>query len=167
MVKRNHTGSRTRSSQSFGEDCKAAAQEGPDGAPRERIFPLMLARATRLCSLVSSGGRRSVNGGDAESTTRNQGWIWVPISSRMAAHMKTTIEIASPLLKEAKAVARSEGTTVRALIERGLKLVLSERRRGRPFKLRDASVAGSGLHPDAIGRSWDDLRARSYEGRGG
>ena len=83
----------------------------------------------------------------------------------MGAHMKTTLEIANPLLRQAKAIARAEGTTVRALVERGLHLALTERRSKRAFKLRDASFKGKGLHPDAPA-SWDEMLSRIYEGRG-
>jgi hypothetical protein len=84
----------------------------------------------------------------------------------MGARMKTTLDIADPLFKAAKARARAEGTTLRALVERGLRQVLAGRGK-RPFRLRDASVDGKGFHPDAAGRSWAQLRAASYEGHGG
>ena len=81
--------------------------------------------------------------------------------------MKTTLDIADPLLKEAKALAREENLTIRELVERGLKLALAERRTVARFKLRDASVSGHGLRPQAAGLSWDQLRALTYEGHGG
>ena len=85
----------------------------------------------------------------------------------MVTHMKTTLDIADPLLAEAKALARKEKITVRALVERGLKLALAEHKGQRRFKLRDASVTGKGLRPDAADLSWDQLRALAYEGHGG
>jgi hypothetical protein len=80
--------------------------------------------------------------------------------------MKTTLDIADPLFREAKAVARRDGTTIRAIVERGLQLALSERRDRKPFRLRDASVGGKGLHPAAGRLTPAQLIDMGYEGRG-
>jgi len=81
--------------------------------------------------------------------------------------MKTTIDIADPLLDEARKLAAREGTTLRALVERGLRHVLSGgKRTRRPFKLRDASVKGGGwLRPEFRDAGWDKLRDLIYEDR--
>jgi Bacterial antitoxin of type II TA system, VapB len=82
--------------------------------------------------------------------------------------MKTTLEIADPLLEEAKRIAATEGETLRSLVEQGLRAVLAERKRKRkPFKLRDASFKGTGVTPEFQGAGWDKLREAIYEGRGG
>lgn len=84
----------------------------------------------------------------------------------MVTHMKTTIEIADSLLREAKDAAKREGTTVRALVEAGLRAVLKSRRSRGRFALRDASFGGQGLQPEFRGERWEDLRDAVYEGRG-
>lgn len=82
--------------------------------------------------------------------------------------MKTTVEIADPLLEEAKRVAARDSTTVRELVEAGLRAVLKERRAPRDgFVLRDARVGGNGLQREFQGASWDRIRDAAYEGRGG
>jgi hypothetical protein len=43
--------------------------------------------------------------------------------------MKTTDEISDSLLEEARKVAAREGTTLKVLIEQGLRKVVAERRR--------------------------------------
>lgn len=81
--------------------------------------------------------------------------------------MKTTVEIPDALLEEARKLAAREGTTVRALIEQGLRRVLRDRKRGGAFRLRKASFKGEGLQPEAAGASWEQIRDTIYAGRGG
>jgi succinylarginine dihydrolase len=84
----------------------------------------------------------------------------------MVTHMKTTIEIADPLLDAAKKVAAREGTTLKALVELGLRQVLASRRRDAAFRLRKASFRGSGLQPAAQDLTWEQMREMAYADRG-
>lgn len=84
--------------------------------------------------------------------------------------MKTTLDLSAPLLEEAKAVAARERTTLRELVEDGLRAVLARKRSGQPFRLQDASFKGGrGLHPQFAARGgWARLREAAYDdGRGG
>jgi len=89
-----------------------------------------------------------------------------PAAHDMVSHMKTTIDIADPILIEAKRVAVEDGTTLRELVERGLEAVLRGRRENRRRRLRDASFAGQGVQPGVSEGDWDEFRERLYEGRG-
>lgn len=85
----------------------------------------------------------------------------------MGSHMKTTLDIADPLLLEAKRAAQREGTTLKALVERGLRQVLAEpSAHAAPFRLRPASFRGQGLQPGLEGTAWERVRALAYEGHG-
>jgi len=79
--------------------------------------------------------------------------------------MKTIIEIPNSLLEKAKKVASREGTTVRALVEAGLRRVLSDRKKAGRFKLRKASFRGNGLQPGVADASWERITEMAYEGR--
>jgi hypothetical protein len=81
--------------------------------------------------------------------------------------MKTTVEIPNALLQEARNVAAREGTTVRAMVEQGLRQVLSQRKSAKAFRLRKATFKGKGLQPGVSGASWEKTREMAYEGRGG
>ena len=80
--------------------------------------------------------------------------------------MKTTIEISDDLAKTAKAHAARENITLRALIERGLRLVLRTDSSSKPFRLRDASVQGRGPLAPFRDAGWARIRESIYEGRG-
>lgn len=83
----------------------------------------------------------------------------------MVRHMKTTVDISDDLLREARRVAHEEGTTLKSMIEEGLRAVLTRRGREDGYALPDASVSGDGLQPEARTASWADLRAMAYGDR--
>lgn len=85
----------------------------------------------------------------------------------MGRRMKTTVEISDTLAEEAKAVAAREKTTLRALIEAGLRQVIRERKRKIRFRVRDASFRGEGLQPEFRDGGWEKIREAAYEDRGG
>ncbi len=84
----------------------------------------------------------------------------------MVAHMKTTIEIAQPILEAAKQLARREGVTLRWLVEEGLRSVLASRHARKRFRLKDAGFKGRGLQDGVEEGRWTEMRAEIYEGRG-
>jgi hypothetical protein len=82
--------------------------------------------------------------------------------------MKTTIELPDDLLERGKAVAKRENSTLKALIEEGLRLALRERARARgraaPFAVRP--FHGDGLSPEFSDAGWERIRDEIYRDRG-
>ncbi len=91
-----------------------------------------------------------------------------PISAIWVTHMKTTIELPDDLLERGKAVARRENSTLKALIEEGLRLALRERARARkrtaPFAVQP--FQGDGLSPEFADSGWERIRDEIYRDRG-
>jgi hypothetical protein len=82
--------------------------------------------------------------------------------------MKTTIEISDALLREARKLAARRGLTLRSLVERGLRRVITEENQNKDaFKLRSATFKGRGLQAELRGASWEKIRDLVYENRGG
>ncbi|GDY33879.1 hypothetical protein GTS_55120 [Gandjariella thermophila] len=67
------------------------------------------------------------------------------------------------LLREAQELARREHTTLRELIETGLRTVVRQRTAESHFVLEDASVDGRGLQPEFRGARWEQFRDAIYE----
>lgn len=81
--------------------------------------------------------------------------------------MKTTVEIPDSLFEEARKVAHHDRTTLKVLVEEGLRKIISDRKRRKGFRLRKVTFKGKGLQSPLTGASWEQIRELSYEGRGG
>ncbi|MEP6716813.1 MAG: type II toxin-antitoxin system VapB family antitoxin [Terriglobia bacterium] len=76
--------------------------------------------------------------------------------------MKTTVEISDALLLAAKKLAHERSTTLREIVEEGLRVVLQSRQ-AQPFQLRDGSFGKLGMHHKM---TWEEIRDEVYQGRG-
>lgn len=81
----------------------------------------------------------------------------------MGAHMKTTIDIADSLLIEAKRLAAEQKTTLREIVEEGLRTAIQQRQTPREFKLKNLAVGGNGLQAPWSDDDWAAIRRASYD----
>lgn len=79
--------------------------------------------------------------------------------------MKITVEIADPLLAQARKRARKTGRPLRAVIEDGLRLVLRDVKAQPSYKLPDRSSGVKGDPNPLEALSWSELRDEIYGGR--
>jgi Bacterial antitoxin of type II TA system, VapB len=77
--------------------------------------------------------------------------------------MKTTVNLPDDLLREAQEIARRERTTLKELIETGLRTVVAQRSGESRFILPDASVDGRGVRPEFQGAPWERVRDSIYQ----
>lgn len=93
--------------------------------------------------------------------------MWLHCYWYMGAHMKTTIEISDALMDQARRLAARENTTLRALVEQGLRKVIADKKQAAGFRMRRASFKGRGLQPGMQDAGWERVREMAYEGHGG
>jgi hypothetical protein len=77
--------------------------------------------------------------------------------------MKTTVEISDALLESARELAASRSTTLRQIFEEGLVKVIESSAKRPRYRMRDGSFGGKGPAPN---KTWEEIRAIIYEGRG-
>jgi hypothetical protein len=63
-------------------------------------------------------------------------------------------------------IASKEKTTVKAMVEEGLRQVLVRRKGEKSFRLRKVTFKGDGLQSPLSDESWKEIRDLVYEGRG-
>ena len=81
----------------------------------------------------------------------------------MVTHMKTTIDIADPVLERAKRRAREQNTTLRAVVEEALRAFVDAPPKHAGYVLQDRSVPG-GLSPEFANATWHEILDEVYRG---
>ena len=79
--------------------------------------------------------------------------------------MKTTIEIQDELFRRAKRYAKRTGRPLRAVVEEGLRNVLSDTPCPKRYELPDYSVGDPSATDPLDAWSWQDLRDEIYAER--
>ena len=80
--------------------------------------------------------------------------------------MKTTVELPDDLLERSKAVARRENSSLKALIEEGLRMALRARQQSRRKAFSVQAFHGDGLTSEFADADWEKIRAEVYRDRG-
>lgn len=80
--------------------------------------------------------------------------------------MKTTVDLPDDLLERSKATARRENSTLKALIEEGLRMALRARSRKRAGPFAVEPFRGDGLSPEFADAGWERIRDEIYRDRG-
>jgi hypothetical protein len=82
--------------------------------------------------------------------------------------MKTTVELNDSLLSKTKETARRRGTTMKEIIESALRRYFEEESAAdEPYRFENHPFEGRGVREGIDEGSWETLRSRIYEGRGG
>lgn len=76
--------------------------------------------------------------------------------------MKTTVDIADDLLLRAKQEAEASHTTLRSLIEEGLREILGRKSMAKRRPIRPVTFRGRGLQPEFRAAGWDGIRDATY-----
>ena len=79
--------------------------------------------------------------------------------------MKTTIDIPETLLRDARELAASERTTLRALVAEGLRTTLEQRRVRRAYRLDHVIYGDAETQPGVDLARWDQIRDLIHEDR--
>ncbi len=81
----------------------------------------------------------------------------------MVTHMKTTVDIADDVLLRAKAFAEASETTLRRLIEEGLRSILDQAEAAESDQIEWVTFRGKGLHPEFRDKGWEMIRDSIYD----